>query len=873
MVPRVLLELFKKAPPDVLTQDLPQIMKILSRMSREDETVIRIDLLEQIPYIAVSAVEYKNRVPNLGPIISEHLLPIVVNNLGDKDNQIRKTAQLSLFFLLEKNLVTRTQAEIQVCPAVLGLSNSDTLMDYHTGSITLMSRLVPFLGREVTERVFLQRFSQLCMSNMFCVRKVCASHFGDFCAVIGKEAYDNVLLPSYLNLCADEIWGVRKACAEVIISVSSACSSAKRRMSLAPVFAKLLQDQSRWVRLSAFESLGPFISTFADPTSTRLAYNNVGELVLVNTDGTEFRITPSYSESNILRSVNELHMLFKEEANKDPTPLDSIWDLMEDPSENAEPTPGESTTESKIQIATDPVTKASADANTKTGASVDINNVFDVQSFDNLLKCLDETVSNWDTEPNVAAQDPFEDWKASNKNAESNDEVRHSKTENENCDISKSRNRAENVDNYNSYNYWYVSPNMPLDPKIVNDESVLRNVDHASTQSTKEDLNYSIEFLTKPSPSQLLENTHNTIPTNTPNTEEKIISDASKNCENFTSNEEHPQQAIVPQVLIDHFVSMTDSNLAQESNNEMAYHCAYSLPAVALTLGSDNWHLLKNTVEVLAANMQYRVRRTVASSLYELAVILGPDIATNSLMPIFEGFIRDLDEVRIGVLKHLAHFLRLISPTIRNFYLPRLEGFLLTDNETNWRFRQELAEQLLLAVPLFCPRDACKHISFLAQELLCDKVAAVREVALLLVTELIRHMSSDPARTSRLLVKLDEKFAHSKRWKLRQSFALLCSKLLTSCALPPEQFANEVMPHFLDLSWDPVANVRLVVARTIAQHIITNEYFSDPNNAHFDGLQTVLRRLQADKDRDVRDCAGFHLSTVVQRVVPASSLL
>ncbi|XP_031341311.1 serine/threonine-protein phosphatase 4 regulatory subunit 1-like isoform X4 [Photinus pyralis] len=814
MVPRVLLELFKKAPPDVLTQDLPQIMKILSRMSREDETVIRIDLLEQIPYIAVSAVEYKNRVPNLGPIISEHLLPIVVNNLGDKDNQIRKTAQLSLFFLLEKNLVTRTQAEIQVCPAVLGLSNSDTLMDYHTGSITLMSRLVPFLGREVTERVFLQRFSQLCMSNMFCVRKVCASHFGDFCAVIGKEAYDNVLLPSYLNLCADEIWGVRKACAEVIISVSSACSSAKRRMSLAPVFAKLLQDQSRWVRLSAFESLGPFISTFADPTSTRLAYNNVGELVLVNTDGTEFRITPSYSESNILRSVNELHMLFKEEANKDPTPLDSIWDLMEDPSENAEPTPGESTTESKIQIATDPVTKASADANTKTGASVDINNVFDVQSFDNLLKCLDETVSNWDTEPNVAAQDPFEDWKASNKNAESNDE-----------------------------------------------------------QSTKEDLNYSIEFLTKPSPSQLLENTHNTIPTNTPNTEEKIISDASKNCENFTSNEEHPQQAIVPQVLIDHFVSMTDSNLAQESNNEMAYHCAYSLPAVALTLGSDNWHLLKNTVEVLAANMQYRVRRTVASSLYELAVILGPDIATNSLMPIFEGFIRDLDEVRIGVLKHLAHFLRLISPTIRNFYLPRLEGFLLTDNETNWRFRQELAEQLLLAVPLFCPRDACKHISFLAQELLCDKVAAVREVALLLVTELIRHMSSDPARTSRLLVKLDEKFAHSKRWKLRQSFALLCSKLLTSCALPPEQFANEVMPHFLDLSWDPVANVRLVVARTIAQHIITNEYFSDPNNAHFDGLQTVLRRLQADKDRDVRDCAGFHLSTVVQRVVPASSLL
>lgn len=67
-----------------------------------------------------------------------------------------------------------------------------------------------------------------------------------------------------------------------------------------------------------------------------------------------------------------------------------------------------------------------------------------------------------------------------------------------------------------------------------------------------------------------------------------------------------------------------------------------------------------------------------------------------------------------------------------------------------------------------------------------------------------------------------EKFAHSKKWKKRQTFALLCNKLLASNALPPEQFAPEIMPHLLDLSWDPVANVRLVVAKTLTQHIIPN---------------------------------------------------
>lgn len=62
-----------------------------------------------------------------------------------------------------------------------------------------MSKLAPFLGREVTERVFLQRFSQLCSNHMFHVRKVCASRFGDFCAVIGKDAYEHILVSVVIN--------------------------------------------------------------------------------------------------------------------------------------------------------------------------------------------------------------------------------------------------------------------------------------------------------------------------------------------------------------------------------------------------------------------------------------------------------------------------------------------------------------------------------------------------------------------------------------------------------------------------------------------------------------------------------------------------
>lgn len=57
-------------------------------------------------------------------------------------------------------------------------------------------------------------------------------------------------------------------------------------------------------------------------------------------------------------------------------------------------------------------------------------------------------------------------------------------------------------------------------------------------------------------------------------------------------------------------------------------------------------------------NFQWKVRRTVASSIHELAIIVGEDVATQDLVPIFTGFIKDLDEVRIGALKHLAEFLK-----------------------------------------------------------------------------------------------------------------------------------------------------------------------------------------------------------------------
>lgn len=196
-------------------------------------------------------------------------------------------------------------------------------------------------------------------------------------------------------------------------------------------------------------------------------------------------------------------------------------------------------------------------------------------------------------------------------------------------------------------------------------------------------------------------------------------------------------QEIVPQELINYYVSMADPEQCVDMGAEIPHHCAFSFPAVALTLGKENWHCLKKAYQSLSSAKHWKVRRTLASSIHEIAMILGEELTATDLVPIYDGFIKDLDEVRIGVLKHLATFLEILKPTDRCQYLPRLSDFLATDNEWNWRFREELAMQLLEIVGLFSPNDVALNIAPLSFQLLVDKVAAVRTIAL----ELVRYLN------------------------------------------------------------------------------------------------------------------------------------
>ncbi len=93
-----------------------------------------------------------------------------------------------------------------------------------------------------------------------------------------------------------------------------------------------------------------------------------------------------------------------------------------------------------------------------------------------------------------------------------------------------------------------------------------------------------------------------------------------------------------------------------------------------------------------------RAHKKIAHNIFSLThpfFSLPPQITESCLLSVFELFLRDLDEVKVGVLRNFGHFLRVLSLSRRSAYLPVLQSINSMES-SNWRFRRLIAKYVLL---------------------------------------------------------------------------------------------------------------------------------------------------------------------------------
>uniref|UniRef100_A0A673JLV1 Serine/threonine-protein phosphatase 4 regulatory subunit 1-like n=1 Tax=Sinocyclocheilus rhinocerous TaxID=307959 RepID=A0A673JLV1_9TELE len=777
--------------------DFISVMETVARMSEDGEPTVRAELMEQVPNIAMFL--HENR-PNFPEAFSRYLVPIVVRYLTDPNNQVRKTSQAALLVLLEQGLMSKADMEGKVCPVLLELTEPSSDDDYKIEAVAIMCKLVTMLTKDTVEHLLLLRFCELCSDvRLFQVRKVCAANFGEVCSIVGQEATEKLLMPKFFDLCSDSLWGIRKACAECFMVVSNCTSPEVRRTKLSPLFINLISDQSRWVRQAAFQSLGRFISTFANPSITGLHFCEDGTLSLLHYIEYIFETLLHNCLCSHRKEVTTSNSSNSRNASIDGSP-DS---LIQPRSEQLQST----------SILTGPPSHP--------------------------------------PEGNSFTQ-PQEDGTSLGHPEHSGPLSHQQKDE---CTM------------FNSFNFWRA----PL-PDITQELELLReekrdegkedpHLDDPDVQAQVKVLSAALkaaqlESQTEDADESVSESNGST---GSPTSDELSamselsltdtqISDSPSSSPVLVDDSEHSSENVIPQQLLDQYLSMTDPARAQTVDTEIAKHCAFSLPGVALTLGRQNWHCLKDTYETLATDVQWKVRRTLAFSIHELAVILGDQLTAADLVPIFNGFLKDLDEVRIGVLRHLYDFLKLLHADKRREYLYQLQEFMVTDNSRNWRFRYELAEQLILIIELYSHNDVYDYLRQIALNLCSDKVSEVRWISYKLVSHILQKLYACEAHDLGLnfINELIMSFCHCPKWVGRQAFAFICQAIVEEDCMPMDQFAHHLLPSLLSLSSDPVPNVRVLVAKALRQSVL------EKRSAYSDELEEALSELRMDKDRDVQ---------------------
>ncbi|CAL8340455.1 unnamed protein product [Merluccius merluccius] len=836
--------------------------------------------MEQIPNIAMFLHESR---PNFPAAFSRYLVPIVVLYLTDPNNQVRKTSQAALLVLLEQGLICKADMETKVCPVLLELTEPSSDDDYKTEAVAIMCKLVTMLSKDTVERLLLMRFCELCSdARLFQVRKVCAANFGEFCSIVGQEATEKLLMPKFFDLCSDSLWGIRKACAECFMVVSNCTSPEVRRTKLSPLFINLISDQSRWVRQGAFQSLGRFISTFANPSSTGLLFRE---------DGTLLELPRCTLESD--PSINSLkcsemggcptertiaHTPANQAGRATPSPEHSLMADLEYAhafGNNSAPAASE-TRENPTPVA--PNNNTNNNNNDPTATENDKNQKDAEQADENF-----NSFYYWRPPlPDISGELEM----LASPTAEEEEEEEEGEDEEvvEECPVSKCSPAKATSDQIQKV-LDCLQPHMD-DPDVQAQVQVLSAaLKVAKLHSPTEDEPPSLPEggdggddsdgspLPDGEPEEVQVESEQS-PTEEEPMESELIESVEEEKEDSAPSpvpEEKPKiQNVIPQQLLDQYLSMTDPDRAQTVDTEIAKHCAFSLPGVALTLGRQNWHCLKDTYETLATDVQWKVRRTLAFSIHELAVILGDQLTAADLVPIFNGFLKDLDEVRIGVLKHLYDFLKLLHAEKRREYLYQLQEFMVTDNSRNWRFRYELAEQLILIIDLYSHYDVYDYLRQIALTLCSDKVSQVRWISYKLVVEILQKLYASGANDLGLnfINELIVRFCHCNKWVGRQAFAFICQAVVEEDCMPMDQFAQHLLPSLLSLSSDSVANVRVLVAKALRQSVMEKAYFKEPGCPFSDELEETVMALQTDKDRDVRFFATLDPNKALMDTAP-----
>eukprot|EP01065_Artemidia_motanka_P033237 TRINITY_DN4020_c2_g1_i8.p1 TRINITY_DN4020_c2_g1~~TRINITY_DN4020_c2_g1_i8.p1 ORF type:complete len:624 (+),score=132.96 TRINITY_DN4020_c2_g1_i8:311-2182(+) len=343
---------------------------------------------------------------------------------------------------------------------------------------------------------------------------------------------------------------------------------------------------------------------------------------------------------------------------------------------------------------------------------------------------------------------------------------------------------------------------------------------------------------------------------------EKLLSDGTVPC--WPSNDAvcDIANSVVGEVI--HFLGKEHGSAFLEHfryrghNFDIVLKRAYSFPAVVKVLGPDCWEMLSDYFRELCMHVHWRVRRTMACALHEFVDLLSPADVSGHVVDVLESmFLRDLDEVCVCAVRNVAKVVQCAESDAKTCVVHRLCAI----RSEAWRTRACVAEQLgpiAEVVPTALVQSelapaVIRHLQDETAEVLASACDSVGQVLAVLAQD------GDSSRLLQFVLGMGTE----KKFQRRQQLIRVASSVATHSTAA--FFAEHFLEPVLRLAKDPVVNVRIGVAKCLAdpcRGICRSEPWAqkpdDSSKRVMKELGDALDALRQDSSSDVRhfSCGG-----------------
>lgn len=332
----------------------------------------------------------------------------------------------------------------------------------------------------------------------------------------------------------------------------------------------------------------------------------------------------------------------------------------------------------------------------------------------------------------------------------------------------------------------------------------------------------------------------------------------------------------------------SDFTMLHRSDPERPMIIAFNFPAVALTLGQEGWSRLQPTYSSLFENHNRvtvgpgsKVLHSLASSMHEIAKIIGPEASKQDLIPFFDRLLRQNDnELKAAVVENLDVFLLALPRKEAENQLRELRECWTGSFARDWHLRERLTQHISSLAPHLVLEDEDGSLVELMQLALGDPVSAVRAAGVQSVSDnddveldeglkrmrmtdqQIRYVSYflQAPTLYQLFAEGDQVIAdgflsmiadlgQGNGYRVRVA-CLMAIQALIEAKIQRSSFEVVLLHRLIELGSDPVVDVRIALARTVALMCKHDELYALPQSRSSE-LLGLLQKLAQDRCTDV----------------------